>query len=162
MQHQNDFHRHRLIAQVALQQELNERLWQPPIHGITECPQCHSSEIGKLMSVNEEGKTHRCRSCKAYFSANDVSGCTCWYPGKLEKCLDCPQYERLNAGVKARMQNELKDMTAHQAEQLLSQRSFYADRKNIQKSPEQPVTAVSAPAVIEAHPEGPTEQLKLF
>lgn len=128
MRHQETFERQKLLAKVALQQELRERHWRPPVEGKYQCPFCGSSPIGQI-PIKRPGRTHCCSNCNQKFSLEDIPGCTCWYPGKLLKCQDCRHYQKIADGVKQRLSGELKDMTVEEAEALLAQPDFYAKER---------------------------------
>ena len=137
MKHQEAFEQHVLITRVAMQQELNERRWQPPIRDLETCPVCQSRNFSKL-AKSKNGKTHRCKDCDSQFSADDVPGCTCWFPGDLAKCQSCDHYRRIHKGVKARIEEALKDMTVEEAETLLATPSFYLNRRKLPPKPVKP------------------------
>lgn len=128
--HQDTFEKHQLLAKVAMQQELNERLWQPPIRAIKHCPLCGSTNIAKA-ARSRDGKNRICGDCSSHFSEGNVPGCTCWLPGQLEKCLDCPHYRCIQKGAKARIEGSLQHMTVEEAQQLLATPSFYVDRQGL-------------------------------
>lgn len=124
MRHQHTFQRHTVLTEVAMQLELKERCWQPPIRGPFSCPACQSTKIGKLMT-HRDGNTHSCNDCRARFSHADIPGCTCWYPGQFEKCQQCPGYRQVRAAIKALIAGELSKMTTEAAEALLADPDFY-------------------------------------
>jgi hypothetical protein len=121
MNTQTQFKSNKLRSQIALQETIKS--WQPDVQTPIECPFCKSDEIRKRMR-SREGNTHICRGCGQNFSEELLSGCRCWYPGRLQKCQNCPRFQSILPLVKQRA-SSLRAKSLPELEELLAQPSLY-------------------------------------
>src|SRR4028119_1160093 len=88
-----------LRTQIAFLEVLHD--WQPEVQSRIECPFCQSEKVYKRMQ-SKNGNTHICRDCQQNFSRELLPGCRCRYPGRLQKCQDCPRYQSILLLIKER------------------------------------------------------------
>ena len=116
MNFQEKFELHKLRIQIALLQLRPS--FELCIDKI-KCPFCQSKTVYRQQQL-ETGKTHGCQSCQQKFSEEDLPGCICRTPGRLQKCFDCLRYQLILPAVKEKvlvLQNlnrqELESLLAH-------------------------------------------------
>jgi hypothetical protein len=121
MNAKTQFKLNKLRTKIALQEAIKG--WQPDVQAPIECPFCQSTEVRQRMR-SRNGNTHICRECGQNFSEELLSGCRCWYPGRLQKCQDCPGYQSILPSVKQRACS-LRTQSLQELESVLAQATLY-------------------------------------
>jgi transposase-like protein len=107
---------HNLRNKIALLQ-LRET-WKPEEKKI-KCPFCQSQAVYRQWQ-QKTGNTHGCQSCQRKFSEELLPGCVCRTPGRLQKCLDCPQFQSILPLIKEKVSN-LQNFTLQELEDLVEE-----------------------------------------
>jgi transposase-like protein len=115
------FKHNKLRSQIALQEAIKS--WQPDIQAPIECPLCNSTEVRQRMRFRN-GNIYICRSCDQNFSEELLSGCRCWYPGRLQKCQNCPLFQSILPLVKDKV-SSLRSKSLQELEQVLAKPTLY-------------------------------------
>lgn len=113
----------RKITEIALNEAI--RGWKSPVSGPLHCPFCQSDRTYQRMQ-QKNGMTHGCRECEKLFSEELVQQCRCVRPGKLAKCLSCPQYQRIRELMKFNVE-QLRDLSETKVTQILKHPDFYKE-----------------------------------
>ncbi len=116
MNAQTQFKINKLRSQIALQEAT--KTWQPNVQTPIECPFCKSLEVRQRMR-SRNGNTHICRSCGQNFSEELLCECRCWYPGRLQRCQDCPVFQSILPLVQERA-SSLRSKSLQELEILMS------------------------------------------
>jgi hypothetical protein len=110
-----------LRTKIALQKAIKG--WQPDVQAPIECPFCQSTEVRQRLR-SKNGNIYVCRGCDQNFSEEVLSGCRCWYPGRLQKCQNCPLFQSILPSVKERA-SSLRSKSIPELEQVLAQPTLY-------------------------------------
>ena len=121
MNPKTQFKLNKLRTKIALQEAIKG--WQPDVQAPIECPSCQSTEVRQRMR-SRNGNTHICRGCGQNFSEELLTGCRCWYPGRLERCQDCPLFQSILPLVKQRA-SSLRSKSLQELEEVLAQPTLY-------------------------------------
>ncbi len=121
MSAKTQFKLNKLRTKIALQEAIKG--WQPDVQAPIECPFCQSTEVRQRIR-SRNGNTHICRDCGQNFSEEVLSECRCWYPGRLQKCQNCPLFQSILPSVKERA-SSLRSKSIPELEQVLAQPTLY-------------------------------------